>query len=146
MQQPTAAPDGALPPLALHELPDEALAVVCGFLSTTDLLGLALTSRAGLAIVEDAARRWLGERSEQERGWVPRLRGSLRRWEAGLSKQEGAGGDRECWLELMHAREVELLRSPGFQSSTCHDRAVSGRGSRDADGARGRQHKASRGK
>ena len=108
MQQPTTP--GVLPPMALHELPDEAMAVVCSFLSTTDLLRLALTSRAGLAIVEDAARRWLGERSEQERGWVPRMRGCLRRWEAGLSEQEGAGGDRECWLELMH--EVELLRSP----------------------------------
>ena len=43
------------------------------------------------SIVEEVARRWLNNCSEQERGWVPRRGG-------------------ESWLSLM--REVELLRCP----------------------------------
>ena len=99
---------------------DTLLAIAVALPTVTDILRLALTSRAaaqrflftttsyssttsptggsgtnGLAaaetwsIAEEAARQWLAECSEQERGWVPRH-------------------DQESWLGLM--REVELLR------------------------------------
>ena len=89
---------------------DATLAIACALLTARDLLCLRLscrrfnirciTSGSGgaaaaaaekLCIVEVAARRWLAECSEQERGWVPRL-------ELG------------SWVCLMH--EVELLRVP----------------------------------
>eukprot|EP01046_Picozoa_sp_COSAG06_P025160 COSAG06_NODE_2097_length_7603_cov_5.875933_9_plen_308_part_00 len=87
------------------------MGVACALTSAKDLLCLKLTSKSFsavcivapssggggpaaapaemLCIVEEAARRWFAECTEQERGWVPRH-------------------GREIWLRLMW--EVELLR------------------------------------
>ena len=99
-------------PNLLTSTPDEAaLAIACSLCSARDLLslhlvcrrfhikciaapdhgGAAATAPEMLCIVEAAGRRWVGGRSDQERGWV------LRR-------------ELESWLSLMH--EVEVLRLP----------------------------------
>ena len=97
-------------PLLGDGITDDILLRIAGFLPTAgDLLNLGLTCprfaakivaaapNVGvpeiLSLVEEVGRLWMAGRSEQERGWVPRL-------------------ELESWLCLM--QEVELLRVPLF--------------------------------
>ena len=101
--------------------PDEAaLAIACFLLTAKYLLSLRLSGRRFnikcivaavdggaaapemLCIVEDAGRRWVAGCSEQERGWVPRLK-------------------LESWLSLMH--EVGMLAA-GVRWGACRYDAV----------------------
>jgi hypothetical protein len=95
----------------LTSTPDAAvLGICCALTSAKDLLSLKLTCRRFVAaavqcasigasqeatrsFVDEAARQWLVNCSEQERGWVP-------------DRTVGGG----AWMRRMH--EVEMLRVP----------------------------------